>query len=296
MTATSTTETLGPVILREAAPADAGACAQICFDAFAAVHDRHRFPRDFPELEAAAAIMDAWISHPSVWGVVAEVDGRIVGSNFLDERDPIRAVGPLTVDPAAQKAGVGRRLMVAVLERGAGAPGVRLTQDAFNMQSLALYESLGFAVREPLAVVAGTPSGRPGADGEVRALEDDDLGRCEALCLEVHGFTRTNELRDAARTLRPLVLVRGGRVTAYMSSPAFWALNHGVAESDEDMQALLIGAAAALDGPIELLVPLRGELFRWCLRAGMRPVKPVNLMALRAYPEPRAAWFPSVLY
>jgi predicted N-acetyltransferase YhbS len=72
-------------------------------------------------LEAAAGMMGAWIPHPSIWGVVAERDGRIVGSNFLDERDPIRGVSPISVDPEGQDAGVGRRLMEAVLERGGGA-------------------------------------------------------------------------------------------------------------------------------------------------------------------------------
>src|SRR5688500_6659188 len=140
------------VILREAEPADTEACAQIVYDAFASIHDHHRFPRDFPALEAAVGMMSAWIPHPAIWGVVAEVDGRIVGSNFLDERDPIRGVGPITVDPSGQNVGVGRRLMEAVVERGREAPGVRLLQDSFHLRSLSLYASLGFEVKEPVAV------------------------------------------------------------------------------------------------------------------------------------------------
>jgi GNAT superfamily N-acetyltransferase len=56
-----------------------------------------------------------------IWGVVAEIDGRIVGSNFLDERSPIGGVGQITVAPEGQNSGVGRKLMQAVLERGEGA-------------------------------------------------------------------------------------------------------------------------------------------------------------------------------
>src|SRR4051794_23369210 len=134
------------VAIREAEPRDIEACAQIVYDAFASIHDEHRFPRDFPAVEVAQAMMNAWIPHPGVWGVVAENDGRIVGSNFLDERDPIAGVGPITVDPAGQNAGVGRRLMEAVLERGNDAPGIRLLQDGFHMRSLSLYTSLGFDV------------------------------------------------------------------------------------------------------------------------------------------------------
>ena len=130
----------------------------------------------------------------------------------------------------------------------------------------------------------------------MRPLEEGDLDECEALCKKVHGFERTNELRDSIQAFKPFVAVRDGRITAYASSVVFWPMNHGVAESLQDMQALLLGAAAAVDEPIAFLVPLRSELFRWSLGAGLRLVKPMNLMALGDYQEPRGSWFPSVLY
>jgi predicted N-acetyltransferase YhbS len=290
------TEPSGDVTLREAEPGDVDACAQICFDSFAGLHDHHRFPRDFPVLDAAAQLMGMWIPHPSVWGVVAEIDGRIVGSNFIDERSPIRGVGPITVDPGGQNAGVGRKLMKAVMERGEGAAGIRLLQDAFHMRSLSLYESLGFDVKEPAAVMTGKPRSGPGQGVEVRPLREGDLEECEALCRQVHGFERTNELRDAIQAFGPVVAVRNGRVVAYASTATFWPMNHGVAETDDDMKALLLGAAAAVEDPLGFLVPLRTGLFRWGLGEGLRLVKPMNLMALGEYQEPRGSWFPSVLY
>jgi hypothetical protein len=228
--------------------------------------------------------------------VVAERDGTIVGSNFLDERDPIRGVGPITIAPEGQNAGVGRKLMEAVLERGRGAPGVRLLQDAFHMRSLSLYERLGFDVKEPVALVTGQPRSGPVAGAEVRPMEEGDLDECGALCERVHGFPRTGELRDSLQAFAPHVAVRDGRIVAYASTVVFWAMNHGVAETDEDMQALLLGAAAALDAPVAFMAPLRHALFRWALQEGLRLVKPMNLMALGEYREPDGAWFPSVLY
>jgi hypothetical protein len=71
---------------------------------------------------------------------------------------------------------------------------------------------------------------------------------------------------------------------------------HGVAESADDMKALLSGAAESAEEPIALLVPIRSELFGWCLDEGLRVVKPMNLMAVGEYREPSGAWFPSVLY
>jgi predicted N-acetyltransferase YhbS len=155
------TPAAGEATVRPVEPADAADCAQIVFDAFGALHDHHRFQRDFPALEAAAGLLNVFIPHPMIWGVVAEIDGRVVGSNFLDERSPIRGVGPITVAPEGQNAGVGRKLMQAVLERGQGAPGIRLLQDSFHMRSLALYESLGFDVKEGVAVVTGKPRTDP---------------------------------------------------------------------------------------------------------------------------------------
>jgi predicted N-acetyltransferase YhbS len=284
------------VTLREARPQDLEACAQICFDAFGGIHDHHRFPRDFPALEAAMGMLETWIPHPAVWGVVAEVDGRIVGSNFLDERDPIRGVGPITIAPEGQNAGVGRKLMEAVLERGEGAPGIRLVQDGFHMRSLSLYSSLGFDVTASCIVMNGKPRGGPVDGVEVRPLNEGDLEECEGLCKKVHGFERTGSLRDSLRAETSFAAVCGGVIVAYATTLTFWPAAYGVAESDEDMQALLLGAAALLDEPLALLVPLRSGLFRWCLEQGLRAVKPMNVMARGEYQEPRGSWFPSVLY
>ena len=44
-------------------------------------------------------LVSGLIAHPGFFGIVAEHDGRIVGSNFLDERSMIAGVGPITVDP-----------------------------------------------------------------------------------------------------------------------------------------------------------------------------------------------------
>jgi GNAT superfamily N-acetyltransferase len=296
MTDAASTEAAGQVTVREVEPGDTEPCAQILFDAFGGLHDHHRFPRDFPVLEAATGLMGMWVPHPSIWGVVAEIDGRVVGSNFLDERDPIRGVGPITVDPECQNAGVGRKLMAAVMERGEGAPGIRLLQDAFHMRSLSLYESLGFDVKEPVGVITGKPRSDPVEGMDVRPLREGDLDECGALCKKVHGYERTNELRDSIQAFAPFVALRDGGIAAYASSVTFWPMNHGVAEREDDMKALLRAAAAVVEGPVAFLVPLRTGLFRWCLEEGLRLVKPMNLMALGEYQEPRGSWFPSVLY
>jgi predicted N-acetyltransferase YhbS len=166
------------VTIRPSTPADTATIARVVFAAFADIHDRHRFPRDFPTEAAADGFAGAWNANPRVWGVVAEADGRMVGCNFLTERNAVRGVGPIAVLPDVQGTKAGRRLMEAVVERGRTAAGIRLVQDAFNMASMSLYASVGFEVREPLVLMTGMPSGAPPRDVEVRAMTSADLDEC----------------------------------------------------------------------------------------------------------------------
>jgi predicted N-acetyltransferase YhbS len=288
---------IAAVRIRVATPADAEACGRIVYEAFQGVAGRHGFSPDFPDVETATQLAQSFIAHPSIFGVVAEEDGRVVGSNFLAEGDAIRGVGPITVDPRRQGGGVGRRLMAAVLERGAGAAGIRLLQDAFNMPSLSLYASLGFEVREPVLVMTGRPVSKPGPRTTVRRLTEQDLGACNALCARIHGFSRASELADAMRLLAPVVSERDGRVTGYLTAPTFWLANHGVAETEDDMKALILGAGAANAQPLSFLLPIRqASLFRWCLSEGLKAAKPMTLMTIGEYRTPEGSYLPSVFY
>jgi hypothetical protein len=189
--------------------------------------------------------------------------------------------------------------MEAVLERGAGATGIRLLQDSFNTQSLSLYASLGFEVREPVAVMGGTPQSAAFPDIEVRPLRNEDLVACGDLHRMVHGFDRSNELRDAleAPAFAPFVAVRDSRVVAYATTLTFFPGAHAVAETERDMCALIAGALEAGDAAASFLLPTRqGEVFRWCLAAGLRVTKPMTYMTVGQYGEPSGAWIPSVLY
>ena len=164
------------------------------------------------------------------------------------------------------------------------------------MRSLSLYASLGFDVKEPVAVVSGRPRDAESAETELHPFEDADLDECAALCEQVHGFERRNDLRDAAQASKAFVARRDGRITGYLSNITFWPMNHGIAEGDEDMKALIRGAASAVEEPLAFLVPLRSPLLRWCLEQSLRLVKPMNLMTVGEYREPAGSWLPSVLY
>ena len=111
-----------PVSIRRGQPSDAAALGDICYRAFKTIAEEHNFSPDFPNPELAAGFLGMLIAHRGIYDVVAEVDGRIAGSNFLDERNSISGIGPITVDPARQNGGVGHDLMRAALERSAARP------------------------------------------------------------------------------------------------------------------------------------------------------------------------------
>ena len=285
------------ITLRPAAPADAEECGRIIYEAFKGVSGRHGFRPDFPSTEVATGFVSNFIADPSVYGVVAESEGRVVGSNFISEWDEIRGVGPITVDPNVQARGTGRRLMEAVIERGRTGAGVRLVQDTYNTASLSLYAGLGFDVREPMAMLEGSVGDGVPEGFEVRRMRAEDLGAVNELCRRVHGFERAGELQSLAPALSPFVAVRAGSVTAYATAPNSWALGHAVAEGDEDMRALLAGASGQSGAPLSFLLPTRqAGLFRWCLSRGLRVVKTMTLMTMGEYVEPRGSYITSVLY
>jgi GNAT superfamily N-acetyltransferase len=281
--------------VRAASPEDAAVCGQICYDAFFTISQRHGFPCDLPGPEVATGLLSMMFASPDIYCVVAEVEGRVVGSNCLDERSVISGLGPITIDPSAQNLGVGRKLMHAAMERSRqrGAAGVRLVQAAFHNRSLSLYAGLGFDIREPLACMQGRIQQQEDSACSVRSARSEDVAACNAVSLQVHGFDRGTELAQAIERGTARVVERAGRVTGYSSDLAFFG--HTTAETNADLQALL-ASAESFGGP-GILVPTRnGPLFRWCLANGLRVVQPMTLMSTGLYTEPSGAWLPSVLF
>lgn len=283
------------VKLRSGTPADAEICGRICYNAFKTISEAHGFAPDFPAPEVAIGLLTWMLGHPEFYSVVAEIDGQIVGSNFLDERNAIAGVGPITVNPNVQNRAIGRRLMDAVHERAAvrNFAGVRLIQSGFHTRSLSLYAKLGYDVREHLACMQGEPLGISVEGHVVRPAAEADLEDCNRLCRQVHGHDRGGELRDAIARGSATVVEHDGRATGYATIIAFFG--HAVGETNADVKAL-IAAAREFAGPGFLLPTRNGELFRWCLNNGLRVAQPMTLMSKGLYNEPAGAFLPSILY
>ena len=283
------------VQLRRGRPDDARICGLICHEAFGAISSAHGFPNDFRSAETAISLLSSRLHDPGFYSVVAEADGDVVGSNFMDERSPIAGIGPITVAPSVQDCGIGRLLMQDVLKRAAErqAPGIRLLQTTYHNRSLSLYTKLGFHVRELMACMQGPPVHAVIPDYRVRVAAASDVAACAALCARVHGHHRNGEVMGAVTDGTCLVVEHHGQLSWYSTGLAFDA--HSVGETNEDLKAL-IAAAPQFAGPGILVPTANTDLFRWCLARGLRIVELLSLMTIGLYNQPTGSYLPSILY
>lgn len=235
--------TVRPIVLE-----DASVVGEIMACAFNDVFQRHGFPPPFPSIEAGRHLAALYAVYSETQGLVAERNGRIVGSGFVHVRGDKAGIGPVTVDPEAQGSGAGRAIMYRLLEESRACSSVRLTQDAFNNVSFSLYSKLGFVPRDVvLALAAQEP--RPQAvanEGKVRLMTAADLDGVAVLDTRVTGLARRCDL-DLLLGFGPhLVCERANRIVGYLCRLSIGDVSYlgpAAAEEPDDLKSLLYHAA-----------------------------------------------------
>lgn len=270
--------------------------SRICFEAFGSLQDRHGVERDFDSVETAGLVVGMFASRPDYAGFVAlDDDGRtVLGSNFLGFSDAVAGVGPITVRPDAQSRGVGKLLMLAVMDEAVrrGITRVRLMQEAINTTSLSLYTKLGFDWREACSLMR--PAAAPVDDPRARPVMEADLPAIAAISTRQYHASRVNEVAGFLRMQLPgFLLRRDGRDVGYFF-PGL--LGHGFAETPDDMAALITHAARHAPPPfLKMLLPLsQSDLHRVLLERGCRTIKLLNYMSTGEYRAPTGAWMPCI--
>lgn len=279
---------------------DAEVCGKIWYEAHKAISFAHGYPSEPPSEEFGIELIKTLLGNPNSWGVLAEGQGRILGSTFLHKfpPSPVAAVGLLTVHPSAEGCGAGGLLMHAALSqaRRQNHKQVRLVQSPSHIRSFVLYTKSGFTLREPLFLVHGQPlKGRVKAGSDnVRPVRDErDVYACSELCKLVYGFSREMELRQARDQDTATMVGRDGAIAGYAAGIGIMC--HAVATSNDDLKALIANASVIL-GP-GFFVPARNrEIISWLLENGFRIGWPANLMTIGPYQEPLKPFLPSLAY
>jgi N-acetylglutamate synthase-like GNAT family acetyltransferase len=237
------------------------------------------------------------LGNPNSWGVLAERQGKILGSIFLHEfpPSPVAVIGPLTVHPTAEGGGIGRQLMDAALiqARKQNHNQVRLVQSPSHIRSFVLYTKCGFTLREPLFLMQGQPLKIDNISSARLVQDENDISMCNDLCKSACGFSREMELRQAVDQGVAFMIEQDGAVIGYAAGIGI--LCHAIAKSNEDLKALISNASTIL-GP-GFFVPARNyELIDWLLENGFQIGWPANLMTIGPYQEPLMPFLPSLAY
>jgi len=278
-----------PITILQSFKTDIETCAESMYTAFITVDKQHGFPSYFTDLNHAKDAARNMITSEQGYGIVATDNNRVIASAFMNEKRPIRAIGPVSVHPDFQGRGIGRKLMEHLLKRAQGAPSVRLTQDAFNTTSLSLYTSLGFALVASLVWIEGKFKNIPENVPEIYPIREENRKDCIALCKKVTGFNRVPDNLTNAHCV-----IKDQRVAAYTLSLS--TDGYTVAETEDDMHALMLGIATQKSGTLSCLMPTRyTHLLLSSISEGFKSKKPLNLMVKVDYQQPKGFYFPNLL-
>jgi predicted N-acetyltransferase YhbS len=279
---------------------DAESCGKIGYEAHKAISSAHGYPSEQPSEEFGVGLIRRLLGNPNSWGVLAERQGKTLGSIFLHKfpPSPVAVIGPLTVHPSAE-GGVGRMLMDAALTqaRKQNHDQIRLVQSPSHIRSFVLYTKSGFTLRESLFLMQGQPLKKGGnntSSAKVHLVSDDnDISMCNELCKSVYGFSREMELRQAKDQGVATMIEQDGVITGYAAGIGIFG--HAVAKSNEELKALIANASAIL-GPGFFAPAQNHELINWLLENGFQIGWPANLMSIGPYQEPLTPFLPSLAY
>ena len=234
--------------LLEADLAEADRIMRLAFGTFLGLPDPGTFMGD------ADYVRSRWAADPAS-ALAAEVDGRLVGTNFVTRWGSVGFFGPLTVEPALWDKGVARALLdetMPMFDRW-GVTHAGLFTFPQSPKHLGLYQSYGFQPRFLTPVLAKPLSSGParpvgGRWGTVR--DAADIGIIVAACARITdatyaGLDVTREI-EATVTQKlgdtVLVLGDGGEIDAF-------AVCHTGAGSEAGTGTCFVKFGAALPGP-----------------------------------------------
>jgi GNAT superfamily N-acetyltransferase len=231
---------------------DAKNCGKIGYQAHKTISSAHGYPSEQPSEEFGIGLIRSLLENPNSWGVLAERQGKTLGSIFLHKfpPPPVAVIGPLTVHPSAEGGGVGRMLMDAALTQAyeQNYDQIRLVQSPSHIRSFVLYTKCGFTLREPLLLMQGQPLKNINNTSSANfhpVRNDNDVSVCNELCKSVHGFSREMELRQAKDQGVATMIEQDGVVTGYAAGLGI--LGHAVAKSNEELKALIINCCIYTD-------------------------------------------------
>ena len=235
--------------IRPLAPADVDAVAEADFAAFQDVALRHGMTPVVRSVHESRTIVRGLLAADPLGGFVAEDAGRVVGHAWVHARGPIATIGPIAVEPASQRRGIGRALLAQCVHvPGSRATQVRLVHESFNVGSLQLYFSEGFRIVAPLleltlAAEAPAPARAAPPSVTIRAAAAADQQRIVARDARTFGTSRSQDVERYLRSARAVVAERGTALAGFALG-GFGTLGSAAGDDPEIVLAMLAALAS----------------------------------------------------
>jgi Acetyltransferase (GNAT) family len=156
-------------------------------------------------------------SQPECRPVVAEVNGRLVGTGVGTANGAVGWIGTIWVEPAHRGVGIGRALTEGVVE-GLEAAGCRTLVLVATEQGYQLYERMGFRLQTHYRILeaSGLDPAASEPDASVRGFAPADVEAIIRLDRAASGEDRAHAIRRFAGPLTTRVLTRYGEVQAFV--------------------------------------------------------------------------------
>ncbi len=242
---------MSAVTVRPLEERDVDRAGDVNFTAFYDVALRHGMPPTVTTPADSRSYVRHLLGFDGMGGLVACLDGEVVGMAWVHPRGAVATVGPVAVEPHAQGRGIGRALLERCIEvAGTRVPQIRLVHESYNATALALYLRLGFRVVTSLLelelpahtviAAAGVPAVRlrPAAATDRTRLIDRD-GR-------VFGAARPQSIDLYLQRGRALVAERGTTLAGFVFGIGVRGLGYlgSAAADDPDVLLGLLGQLA----------------------------------------------------
>jgi len=294
--------------IRELEERDLKDAAIVCYEAFGQFHEKQFGVRlDFPSIGIADLILHHMFSTPKVYAVVAvdKETEKIIGSNFIDIRDEVAGIGPISVQPSIQAKGIGHALMTAVIEHALknNFKSIRLTQEVYNTVSFSLYNKIGFVSQEQISDLRGKV---PAYNGKliVRLAKAEDAYTCDEIHKVVVGSSRLHDITESLTAPNSAFVATTSEGDIIGFTVGFSLLGFTVVLADQGEEALhaLFHAYSKVNESTCIRIPgrlypniLRKALAEW----GLKFVRNLTLMSYGEFQVPSSAagmYFNGILY
>jgi ribosomal protein S18 acetylase RimI-like enzyme len=242
---------MSAVTVRPLEERDVDRAGDVNFTAFYDVALRHGMPPTVTTPADSRSYVRHLLGFDGLGGLVACIDGDVVGMAWVHSRGAVATIGPVAVEPRLQGQGIGRALLERCIEvAGARVPQIRLVHESFNATALALYLRLGFRVVAPLLELelpARTAVLAPPAPGvRVRVAEPTDRSRLVDRDGRAFGAPRPQSIDLYLQRGRAVVAERGPGIAGFAFGIGVRGLGYlgSAAADDADVLLGLLGQLA----------------------------------------------------